>query len=117
MTKHVLALTLLSLGASPALATGGFDCRTAGNRPIAVSLAFGHVPGSALVSARLVDKGRIVPVSRAQWWLDRSELRLVLVDPDATREEVIIRARRNGPTYDGSLWRGGRRSWVRCRGD
>jgi hypothetical protein len=31
------------------------------------------------------------------------------------RRELILKARRNGPYYDGSAWRGGRRRWVRCR--
>jgi hypothetical protein len=31
------------------------------------------------------------------------------------RREAIIKARRNGQVYDGSLWRDGRRRWVRCR--
>ncbi len=117
MDKLPLATVLLLLGATPAHATGGYVCRTAGARPVAVSLGFGHVPGSALISTRLVDHGRPVPVSSAQWWLDERELRVVLVDPGATRREAIIRARRNGRSYDGSLWRNGRRSWVRCRED
>lgn len=101
--------------ASPAHATGGFTCRTAGPRPVEVGLGFGHVPGSPLIAARLTDSGRVVPVRQAQWWLDNNELRLLLTDPKATRREVIVKARRNGHVYDGSLWRGGRQRWVRCR--
>ncbi len=115
MKKALLVLPLLLGVATPAQATGGFVCRTAGARPIEVSMVIGHVPGSPLVSVRLIDAGRQVPVQSAQWWLDRSELRLVLVDPGAVRQEVVLRARRNRQTYDGSLWRGGQGRWVRCR--
>ena len=110
------ALPLLAI-AAPAQATGGFVCRTAGSQPIEVSVGFGHVPGAPLITAvtRLVDNGRNVPVTAPQWWLDNSELRLLLADPSAMRREVIIKTRRNGHVYDGSLWRGGRRHWVRCR--
>ena len=50
-----------------------------------------------------------------QWWLDNSELRLLLADPGAMRRELVLKAKRNGHFYDGSLWRGGQRRWVRCR--
>jgi hypothetical protein len=114
--KHAMLLPLILL-AAPAHATGGFQCRTAGARPIAVSVGFGHAPGAPLLkdSTRLTDNGRNVPVTAPQWWLDETELRLLLADPSAMRREAIIKARRNGRTYDGSLWRGGKRHWVRCR--
>ena len=112
----MLAL-LLVLPASPALATGGLVCRTAGSAPIELSVGFGHVPGSPLILTRLTDDGRVVPVQSAQWWLDNREMRLVLVDRGAMREELVLRARRNGHVYDGSVVRGGRSRWVRCRED
>ncbi|MBA3512646.1 hypothetical protein [Sphingomonas sp.] len=117
MNKPLFAITLFLLGTAPAHATGGFVCRTAGSRPIEVSLGFGHVPGSPLILTRLTDNGRQVPVQSAQWWLDKSELRLVLVSPNAMREELVIRARGNRHFYDGSAWRNGRQQWIRCRGD
>jgi len=111
-----MPLVLLAV-AAPAQATGGFQCRTAGTRPIVVSIGFGHAPGAPLLrdATRLTDNGRNVPVTAPQWWLDETELRLLLADPSAMRREVIVKARRNGHTYDGSLWRGGKRHWVRCR--
>ena len=117
MKKLLLALSLSMLAATPALATGGFVCRTAGNQPIAVSVGFGHTAGSPLLRdvTRLSDKGRRVAVVAPQWWFDGTELRLLLTDPSALRREAIIKARRNGRTYDGNLWRGGKRYWVRCR--
>ena len=115
--KRLLLLLSCALGASPAQATGGFVCRTAGARPIEVALGFGHVPGSPLIGTRLTDNKRQVPVKSAQWWFDNQELRVVLISPDAMRQELVLRARRNGHVYDGSLWRGGLQRWVRCRED
>jgi hypothetical protein len=92
-------------------------CRTGGSGPLIVSLGFGHVPGSPLILTRLTDNGRQVPVQSAQWWLDNRELRVVLISPQATREELTLRTRRNGYVYDGSVVRNGRRRWVRCRED
>ncbi len=115
MKRAFFTLPLLLAFATPAQASGGLVCRTARERPIEVSMGFGHVPGSPLVSARLLDNGRDVPVTKAQWWLDQSELRLLLIDPKAMRQELLIRAEREGDVYDGSLWRGGEQRWVRCR--
>ena len=105
------------IAATPAQATGGLICRTAGARPIELSLGFGHVPGSPLIGVRLLDAGRKVPVTAAQWWLDNQEVRTLLVGPDALKQELLLRARRKGHVYDGSLWRSGQRRWVRCRED
>ena len=116
MTKLLFATALL-FSATAAQATGGFVCQTAGKSPIQVSVGFGHVAGAPLLqdSTRLSDNGRNIPVTAPQWWLDNSELRLLLADPNVMRREAIIKARRNGQVYDGSLWRNGRRHWVRCR--
>ena len=73
------------------------------------------MPGSPLIASRLIDRGRQVAVTPAQWWLDDRELRVLLVAPNAGKEEVRVLARRRGQVYDGSLWRGGKRRWVRCR--
>ena len=116
MTARLLPLALL-LVAAPAHATGGFICRTAGPNAIEASVGFGHVPGAPLVVTRLLERGREVPAKPAQWWLDKHELRLLLIGEDALREELLIRARRNGHVFDGSLWRNGKRRWVRCRED
>jgi hypothetical protein len=116
MNRFFVVLPLALAGiATPAQATGGFVCRTAGSDPVEVAVGFGHVPGSPLIVTRLLDRGGEVPVAEAQWWLDNSELRVLLISPDALRQEVLVRATRNGHVYDGSLWRGGKRRWVRCR--
>jgi len=117
MEKLLLASLLALLASTPAFATGGLMCRTGGSRPIEVSLGFAHAPGAPLLkdATRLRDNGRNIPVTTPQWWLDDSELRLLLSDPNAMRRELILKTRRNGQVYDGSLWRNGVRRWVRCR--
>ena len=54
-------------------------------------------------------------MSAPQWWLDNDEVRLLLTDPASFDRELVLRARRNGHVYDGSVWRGGKQRWVRCR--
>ena len=117
MTRILLALPIIMLAATPAEATGGFICRTAGAQPIEISIGFGHAPGAALLqdATRLTDNGRAVAVIAPQWWFDGRELRLLLADKAGMRREAVIKARHNGRTYDGSLWRNGRQQWVRCR--
>ena len=117
MNKLTILASAALFAAAPAHATGGFVCKTGSARPIEVSVGFGHVPGSPLILTRLSDNRRQVAVKSAQWWLDNDELRLVLIDPGATRRELVLRARRSGQVYDGSLWRGGQRRWVRGRDD
>lgn len=117
MKRILLVLPILLLAPSPAFATGGFVCRTAGARPIEVGVGFGHVAGAALLqdATRLKDNGRAVPVTAPQWWFDGTDLRLLLTDKAGLRREAMIKAQRRGQSFDGSLWRHGRRHWVRCR--
>ena len=113
--KFIVSAMLLAAISTPALATGGMTCRTAGARPIEVTVGFGHVPGAPIILSRLTDNGRSVPVSAPQWWLDEREMRLVLVSPTALGRELVLKAVRNGFVYDGSVWRDGKRRWIRCR--
>ena len=115
MHKPIVALSFALAAATPANATGGMICRTAGPRPVALALVVSNTAVSAVVSARLSDNGRDVPVTLAQSWLDPYELRVDLVDRNAARHELRLRARRGGSAYDGVLWRLGQRRWVRCR--
>ncbi len=116
MRIRLLLLPLAVLAfAAPAHATGGLVCSTAGDRPIEVALVISHTAVSAVVSARLADNGRDVPVSVAQSWLEPGMVRLDLVDRNAVRHELRLRASGKGDVYDGSLWRHGQRRWVRCR--
>lgn len=115
--RKIIVFAAVNLAVGPAYATGGLVCRTAGQRPVEVSVGFGHVPGSPLILTRLLDNGRNVPVKSAQWWLDNREMRLLLIDPRARREQLVLKVKRNGFVYDGQLWRSGQRRWVRCRED
>jgi hypothetical protein len=71
----------------PAHATGGLSCKTADERPIMVSLGFGHVPSAGLFLAHLVDDKREIEVTASQWWMHGPELRLALVSRGATQED------------------------------
>ena len=106
---------MVLLDASPAWATGGMTCRTAGPRSVEVVVVIGHTALSTVASAQLMENGRRVPVTVAQSWLEPDELRLDLMDRNALRHELRLRVKRSGFTYDGSLWRNGKRRWIRCR--
>ena len=115
MNKTLLCLPLLIAAAAPAHATSGMVCGTADPDPVEVSIVVGNTVGSPIVSGRLLDGGKSVDVRAVQWWLDASEIRLLLVDPEARRQEVLVKAKKNGRFYDGTLMRSGRSRWVRCR--
>ena len=77
-------------------------------------MVISHTAVSAVVQARLNDDGRDVPVHVAQAWLEPNEIRLDLEDPNAERVELKLRAKGRGERFDGSIWRSGKRRWVRC---
>ena len=112
--KRIL-FTLAALCAAPANATTGLICSTAGPPSIHLALAISHTAVPAIVSARLTDNRRDVPVATAQSWFDDKEVRVDLVNRNATRHEARLRATKRGTAYDGTVWRGGKRRWVRCR--
>ena len=114
--KRLLFMSVL-LAAAPAQATTGLICSTSGPPPIHLALAISHTAFPSVVSARLTDNRREVPVVTAQSWFDTSEVRVDLVDRNALRHEARLRATWNAKarSYDGSLWRGGKRRWIRCR--
>ena len=115
MKSYLLAAPLLLCAAAPAQATGGFFCETRGApKPIEVSITYTHTTGGALIGATLTEAGKEIPTEKAQWWLDGTELRLLLTDPDLEREEVEIRARGRGEVMTGTLKRGERTWRVRC---
>lgn len=115
MRLVLVAAPLALVSATPALATGGLVCRTGGAPPVQVALVISPTAVSSIVSARLTDNRREVPVAVAQSWLEPDEVRLDLTDRNAVRHELRLRAKRNGSVYDGAIWRGGKRRWVRCR--
>ena len=109
----LLAAPVALLTASPAAATQGMTCRTASGSPIVLSLVLGATP--SVLSPQLTIGGRRVPVVIAQSWIEDPEIRVDLYDPNLLRHELRLKVRRNGPVFDGSVWRGGQRRWVRCR--
>lgn len=115
MKKLVLATICSAVGATPAFATGGMICRTAGAQPIEIALVISHTAVPSVVSARLTEKGRDIPVSVAQSWMETNQLRLDLTDKQAMRHEARLHVAAKGRVFDGSLWRSGKRRWVRCR--
>lgn len=106
---------LVGLLGTSAHATGGMVCQTAGVQPIETAIVISHTVVPSVVSARLHDGLRAIPVHVAQSWLDAGELRLDLVDPNAIRRELRLRVKRTRGVYDGTLWRAGKQRWVRCR--
>lgn len=117
MKRFLLAALTLFLWVAPAHATTGLICSSAGDRPIHLALAISHTAVPAVVSARLTDTRRDVPVVTAQSWFDTSEIRVDLVDNNAMRHEARLRAawRPKSASYDGVIWRNGQRRWIRCR--
>ena len=115
MKLPLWCLTLASLAAAtPAFATGGLECKTAGPQPLRVVVGFGHVPGAPLILTQLEDNGRRIAVIAPQWWFGGSGVRLLLVDKDGFREELRLKAAYKAGHWDGSIWRNGRKRWVRC---
>ena len=116
MKRFALALILLAMPAA-ASATGGLTAAPPALRPVEVALGFGHVAGSALIldpPDRWQAQG---PGAGAR--NGGSTIASCALDPDrpagAAAAKCIVKAKRNGRTYDGDLWRGGKRHWVRCR--
>lgn len=117
MKRIYASIPVALLAATSAEATTGLLCSTAGRPPIHLALAISHTAVPAVASVRLTDNRRVVPVMTAQSWFDATEVRVDLVDGNAQRHEARLRAKWNvrAKSYDGSLWRNGRRHWIRCR--
>lgn len=115
MKRMLLLLPMVLLAPAPASATTGLICSTAGSPPIHLALAISHTAVPSVVSARLTDNRRDIAVFTAQSWFDPREVRVDLVDRNAMRHEARLRATRRGASYDGTLWRNGKRRWIRCR--
>ena len=114
MRYLALASIAAALVAVPAHATGGFSCRSASQPEIVINVGFGHTAGAALFSQSLSVSAEEIPVDAPQWWLDDSELRLVLTDPQSWDRVAVVRATRNGASYDGSVTYNGQQHWIRC---
>lgn len=120
MKALLLALPLF-VAASPAFATGSIFCRTIDGSEIGLSGAIGRTITSPLVSAVLEVEGRVLStndpdpgIAIGRSWIDRTEIRIDLVDPNVERFEAQLRARFRGEEAIGTIERGGRTHPVRC---
>ena len=115
MRYLILATAAAILASAPAHATGGFSCKTASDPQIAIDVGFGHTAGAALFSRRLHVGDEEIAVDAPQWWLDDDELRVLLTDTQANERLAVVKAKRKGDAYDGTVVYQGRRHWIRCR--
>ena len=118
----LLGLPLL-FTATPALATGGFDCRTTDGSDIVMSGTIGRVIGTPLIAAHLrigdqptlstTDPDPQFAIVRS--WIDSREIKVDLADPGANQFEAQLRVRIGARgTGTGTLVRNGVTHRVRC---
>jgi hypothetical protein len=99
MKRILLSLPLL-IAATPAFATGGFDCRTTDRSNIMMSGTIGRVIGAPLVAAHLrigeQTLGTNDPqpqIAIARSWIDTREIRVDLADAQAQNFAAELRVR------------------------
>lgn len=109
--------------ATPALATGGFDCRTTDGSNLRLAGVVGHVVGAPLVGATLFLGERALATTDppepqlviARSWLDGERIWIDLADPQRFRYKAQLRVRVGaGWTGTGTLVRDGVTHPVRC---
>lgn len=121
--KHFLLLGLpLMFAATPAFATGGFECRTTDRSAIVLGGSFGNSLGTPIDAAYLELPGRRLftadrphTIFIVRSWLDEEEIRIDLQEQGADDFAAQLRARwqRGGPAT-GTLVLHGARHPVRC---
>jgi hypothetical protein len=122
MKRILLGIVPLLFAASPALATGGFDCATTDGSRIVMSGTIGRVIGTPLIAAhlRIGDQptvstgGPEAPFAIVRSWIDAREIRVDLADPGANQFEAQLRVRITRGRATGTLLRGGVTHPVRC---
>lgn len=112
------------LAATPALATGTIGCRSTISPTDGPQLwlTVGNAPGSGVIQATLEQGNQRLTTGEGQGaprigqsWLDRTSLRLTIIDANAEQELVRLETwRRAGTSYLGTLRHGGRTWRVRC---
>jgi hypothetical protein len=122
MKRFLLIGLPVMFAATPALATGGFDCRTTDGSRIRLSGVVGRTITAPLVAARLevneeawstADPDPGIVVGRS--WIDARETRVDLVDPNMVRFEAQLRARHTmRGTATGTVVRNGVSHPVQC---
>jgi hypothetical protein len=118
-----LAAALAWIAATPASATSGMSCTPVSGAGPGLGLVVGHGVAPVLVAATIRDGRRLLSTAGsapalaiAQSWIDGQELRVDLVDRNATRFEGRLRARfaARGRPAVGTFSRNGRIQRVRC---
>ena len=109
---------------TPALATGGLQCRTTDRSNIQIDIVVGHGSVSAITGVQMSQGKRRWggssgdPLIVAQSWIDSQRLWLDLVDAEGRRYEAKLRATFNpkfkGRPALGTLVRGGKSYRIRC---
>lgn len=118
------AASVLALS-SPALATGGFECRPVSGAGPRLSVGMGHTISARPFSVSLHEGARTFSTEGAdaklmlgQSWIDGERLWLDLVDAQLNRYEAKLRAtfdpKLKGRPAIGTLLRGGKTYRVRC---
>ena len=122
MKRFLFSGLVLLFAATPAFATGGFDCRTTDGSDIMMSGTIGRVIGAPLVAAHLQVDGRMIgtndpepQIAIARSWIDQHEIKVDLADAQAERfaAELRVRLTRRGDG-NGTLIRDGRTHPVYC---
>ena len=123
--RYAVAAALL-LCSTPALATGGFECRPVSGPGPTVTIGVPHAISARAFQASIRDGKRTLlangrpgdPLLIGQSWIDRRYLWLDLIDPKGSRFEAKLRARfqpkAKGAQAVGTLLRNGRTHRVRC---
>lgn len=125
MRIALAAACLLLATATPAMATGGFECRPVSGAGPVVHVGIGHAISTrpflvTLTEGRqsLSTSGDRPSLSLGQSWFDERYLWLDLTDTSVTRFEAKLRAtfqpRLRGRPAIGTLVRNGRTYRVRC---
>jgi hypothetical protein len=125
MRIALCAAGLLLATATPALATGGFECRPLSASGPVLHLGIGHVISARPFAVTLSEGGKSWSTTGerpalvlGQSWIDERYLWLDLVDPNVQRFEAKLRAtfqpRLRGRPAIGTLTRNGRTWRVRC---
>jgi len=124
--RIALGAACLLLGtATPAMATGGFECRPISGAGPIVRMGIGHTVSARPFSVTLTEgrqtlstTGDRPALALGQSWFDERHLWLDLTDPNVMRIEAKLRAtfqpRLRGRPAIGTLVRGGRTWRVRC---
>ena len=114
------------LCATPAFATGGFECRPVSGTGPTLTIGIGHGPSMRPFAVWIREGKRILSTNRAegeplmvgQSWIDGQYLWLDLLDANAVRFEAKLRAsfqpKMRGRPAIGALVRNGRTYRVRC---